>query len=198
MSSFSKVRKRINKEINTFKNNVDEEGRSIINITIYNDNDFLSPYSTSNEEILTEDTAKFLEHSAMTANPKNPLHINIYSDEIDSVEKEKYPKAIKNYYFNQLVDIQQKLKHNLIVSLIFTLASIIIFLAEFSFVQSLIKNDTINELINIIGWVFMWEAVDQFCIERSHINRQKYRYLNIMEAKLTFHKLKEKNKQIKK
>ena len=96
MAKIKQTQKRINKELKSYQSNSDDNGNSVINITVYNDNDFLSPYSTNNTEFLSEETATFLEHSAKVVPPKNPLHIRIHSNEIDDNEKVKYKKAIKN------------------------------------------------------------------------------------------------------
>ena len=48
MENIKKLNKRIKDDIHATKNNVDEDGRAIINLTIYDDEEFLSSFSTDN------------------------------------------------------------------------------------------------------------------------------------------------------
>jgi len=178
----------IENEIKKYDIELDEDGRYIINSTIYDDSHFLSPYSSCNKEIISDEIAQFLEQSSKIAPPKANLHLKVYSDQIDDTEKDVYKKAIKRYYLNQIIDIKRRLLFNSIVSLIFTLIGLatFIFLLFFS---NIFSSDIIYEIISIFGWVFLWEAVDNFFIERANLNRHKHRYINLYSAKITYYNL---------
>ena len=170
---------------------LDEEGRSVINITVYNDDDFLSPYACDTEEIISSEVSEFLEHSVKNVSPKSSLHLHIKSNEIDETEQVKYRTAIKNYYFTKLIDIKRQLRKLTLISIVFMLASLVIFACS-AFIPFLSSTPVINEFVIVIGWVFAWEAVDLFCIQRNQINIEKMRYTNLMYAKITYEKLDKK------
>ena len=197
MSSLKEIKKEINNELKSYRSNRDSAGRCVINLTIYDDDNFLSPYSLDNEEIISDEMSNFFDHATKAVAPKDSLHINIYSDKIDEEEKKIYPKAIKNYYYNQLLEIRRNLITNAIVSAMLAIVGVGIVIALFSI--SAIRNSyIIAELVTIFGWVFCWEAVDQFFIQRRILNRQRLRYINLMNAKITFKPLISNSRQINK
>ena len=77
----------------------------------------MSPYSSDNEEIISDEVAGFLENSAKQIKPTRSLKINIKSKTIAENEKPVYLRAIKNYYENESVVIKRNLKFNLIATL---------------------------------------------------------------------------------
>ena len=185
------INKQIKHELKNRQIEFDDEGRSIIDITVYDDEYFLSPYTSNNNELISDEVATFLDHSVKVVSPKEPLHINIISNSINQNEEIVYKRAIKNYYLNQIVDINRKLRFNSIASAMFTLIGLLTFFILL-LLDSTITSEIIYEIFSIFGWVFLWEAVDQFFIERNKLNRQKNRDLNIYGAKITFNKLNKK------
>lgn len=166
----------------------DDSGRSEINLTIYDDDNFLSPYSSDNEEIISDEVASFLENNVHLINPKEPLHIKISSNEINETEKGIYKRAINNYYFNEVVEIDRSLKFNTLATVLLTLISLIIFVGLY-FLMSYTSIPILPEVITVIAWVFLWEAVNQFFIERAFLRRRENRCLNLMSAKISFYAL---------
>ncbi len=189
MKSINEMKKEISSKIKRHDIKQDEDGNYIINATIYDDSNFLSPYTSDNEEMISEETATFLEQSSKIVPPKANLHIKIYSNEIDDREQEVYKKAIKKYYLHQIIDINRKLVFNSLISAIFTIVGLATFLILL-LLESKIPSDVIYEVFSIFGWVFLWEAVDQIFIERYYLNRQRYRYYNLYFTKITYEKIK--------
>lgn len=185
MENIKKLNKRIRDDIRATKNNVDEDGRAIINLTIYDDEEFLSSFSTDNEEVISEEVATYIENSASPINPIDPISITISSNKIGESKKERYTKAISNYYFNKLCDLYRELRHNTIISLLLALAGILVLVVQF-LVAKVYDQAVLLEIINIVAWVFLWEACDQFFIERRKLRLKVYRYINITNCKLKF------------
>lgn len=176
---------------------IDEEGREIINMVVHDNSDFLSPYSNDNQEIITQDVASFLNSKSKLIKQNKPLHIIIKSDKINDNEKNVYSKAIKNYYYNEKIDIERSLKFYLISSLILTVVSIIIFSLLYTVVQN-VNISILSEIITVIGWVFLWEAVDLFCIRSSLLQVKRRKCKNFINAQISFEKLNYSNlKKIK-
>ena len=133
-------------------------------MVVHDNSDFLSPYSSDNQEIITQDVASFLNSKSKLIKQNKPLHIIIKSDKINDNEKNVYSKAIKNYYYNEKIDIERSLKFYLISSLILAVVSIIIFSLLYTVVQN-VNISILSEIITVIGWVFLWEAVDLLFIK---------------------------------
>lgn len=133
-------------------------------MVVHDNSDFLSPYSSDNQEIITQDVASFLNSKSKLIKQNKPLHIIIKSDKINDNEKNVYSKAIKNYYYSEKIDIERSLKFYLISSLILAVVSIIIFSLLYTVVQN-VNISILSEIITVIGWVFLWEAVDLLFIK---------------------------------
>ena len=156
-----------------------------INMTVLNDNDFLSPYSPTDSPVISSDVADFLENSAENYLPKHKITLNIHSDCIDEQEQVAYDKAIRSYFSLKLQACKRDLKRNLIVSIIFTVIGII-GLAVMFLLDRFDVNGIWVEVIDIFAWVFVWEAVDQFFIERHKIARDARKYRAFTEATINY------------
>ena len=96
----------------------DADGCGVIKMAVYDDNDFLSPYSIRKESVINSEVAKFLDNSVNPINSKTPLKIKIYSDCITTEEQSDYRNGIINYYKNRLFETNLHLKRSLVVALI--------------------------------------------------------------------------------
>lgn len=160
----------------------------VINMTVLNDNDFLSPYSPTDSPIIASDVAEFLENGANKYLPKQSFQINVNSDCIDGQEQVIYDNAIRNYFNLKLNSAKQDLKRNLIVSIIFTVIGIA-GLAAMLLLDHFFDNAIWTEVVDIFAWVFVWEAVDQFFIERRKLLRDSRKYKALTEADIRYYQI---------
>lgn len=164
----------------------DDENRAIINLNIYDDSNFLSPYSANTSQIINDEVASFLENQVKLIKIKYPLTIIINSNCIDEKEKIIYTDALRRYYMNNKNEYQFEKRKVSIIVLIFFVVSVSILVTHFFYRGN---NNVILEIIDIIAWVFMWEAVDKFCIERFIQQRQVKRCQNFIDAKIIYKEL---------
>lgn len=156
-----------------------------ISLTVYDDSSFLSPYSSDNEEIISDEVAGFLENSAKQIKPTSSLKINIKSKTIAENEKPVYLRAIKNYYENESAEIKRNLKFNLIATLILFAISVVVLLVLFLVVAKF-NIQVLTEIVTIMAWVFLWEAVDLFFIRRPLLRRELHRCENLKNSEIVF------------
>lgn len=168
---------------------IDENGKIVISMVIHDNKEFLSLYCSDNQEIITQEVASFLDSKSKLIKQNKPLHIIIKNDKISENEKKIYSKAIKNYYYNEIIDLERTLKFYLISSLILALVSIVIFSLLYTIVQNA-NISILSEIITVIGWVFLWEAVDLFCIRSSLLQVKRRKCKNFLNAQISFEKLK--------
>lgn len=164
---------------------LNDEG--IINLTVRDDSQILSPYSQPNKPVISEELADYLENQSKAFRPKAALSINVYSDCIDDDEKKVYDKAIRNYFSLKLTEAERDAKRKTAISLVFTAIGV------FALVLTLILTakglgDVIAECLDIFAWVFLWEAVDQYFIERKTILFKRKRYETFVLSKISFFK----------
>ena len=170
----------------------DEEGRAVINMTVLDDNEFLSPYGEEKDIVISRETAAFLEHSTRAIHHNRDLTLVISSNVIDEKEKVLYKKGIHNYFENSFLALQKDLKRNLLTSTIFALIGVLYF-AVLIVISLFVDYDLILEMLSIAGWVFLWEAVELFFIDRTEMKNRQYRAYAFLNAKIIYEELNKKS-----
>ncbi len=154
-----------------------------VELTIIDKTQFLSPFC-GKKKIISSEVASYLENILNYYHPKFNLTLNILTKELTSKEEEQYKSAIINYYENNIIRIKRDLLRNLIISLIMLLIG-----AFFITIMLIINNHPIwSTILEIIGWVFVWEAVDIFFFKRHELNRELRKSIQIKNAKIIFQK----------
>ncbi len=148
---------KINLPINSYARDID--GNIIINMTVSDDSDFLSPYSAQNTPIISQDVSDFLENSVQAIPIKENFSLKIHSNCIDDDEKKLYSQGIKQYYADRTLHAKRELMRNIIIAIILGVMGLITLglahLVDFAF------NSVIwSEAVDIAAWVFLWECVD--------------------------------------
>lgn len=162
----------------------DGNGKSVIRMSVSDDGDFLSPYSNSEQSVISSEVASFLDNEAESLDLKRPVHIMVSGATIDKNERKIYPAAIKKYYRGRIADTGARLKKNLISTIIMA----VIGAAILSACVFLHVNDisVVAELADIAAWVFAWEAVDLFFLERPLLMREQLHNCRLYEAEITY------------
>lgn len=179
-----KTIRRIKKAALAAREETDENGRSIIRMSVKDDGDFLSPYSDSAESVISSDVADFLDNAAEGLDLKKPVHIIMSGATIDENERKTYPAAIKKYYRGRIAETSARLQKNLTSGIVMAIIGAAILLA----CVYLHLNDisVVAELIDIVAWVFAWEAVDVLFLARPLLKREELHNCRLYEAEVTY------------
>mgnify|MGYP006928569796 CR=1 FL=1 len=165
------------------KNNRNKIAELYLNVS--DDSDFLSKYSSGNKPIISGEVAEFLENSAKEFHPKSEIKLVITSSCVDETEKPLYIEAVKNYFSLKFSETEREIKRKTIVSLIFSIVGVIA-LAFMLLYENAYGNAIWTECIDIFAWVFLWEAVDQFFIERNALLLQMKRIKNFIDMDVEY------------
>ena len=114
---------------------------------------------------------------------------------IDDDEKIEYQRGIKNFYRLRIIDIQRRLKTNLFTAIIMITTAVFIF-SLYVLLEVLKANYILLQLIDIAGWVFVWEAVDLLFLERKKLRIEQLRDCSMCDAKISYEKINESNSNI--
>lgn len=179
-----KTIRRIKKAALAARAETDENGKSVIRMSVSDDGGFLSPYSDSAESVISSDVAAYLDNAAEGLDLKRPVHIIMSGATIDEDEKKIYPTAIRKYYRGRIADTGARLTKNLISSIVMAIIGAAI-LAACVFLHI---NDVsvVAELVDIVAWVFAWEAVDLLFLERPLLRREQLYNCRLYEAEITY------------
>lgn len=155
-------------------------------MTVLDDSEFLSPYSETNTPVISGEVAEFLENGANAAHLKDNFELNLNSNCIDGDKQTRYEQAIRNYFSLKLNAEHRELSRNNVMSLLFAIIGIV-GLAFMIICDQVLNMQAIwVECIDIFAWVFLWEAVDQFFIERRKIIRNRRRLKALAEMPIRF------------
>ncbi len=156
-----------------------------ITLSINDDSDFLSKYSPSDKPVISSEVAEFLENAAREFHPKAEIKLTVKGECVDDKEKPIYAEAIKNYFVLKHCETERDIRRKTFISIIFTIIGVIALAAMF-LVDGIFKNEIWTECVDIFAWVFIWEAVDQFFIERSGLLMRRKRLENFVNITVEF------------
>lgn len=166
----------------------DESGRAVIKMAVHDKSAFLSPYSHGAGEVINDEAAEFIRNSALGHTPKEQFSLHIYSDCINETEQEVYKNAIHEYFNRHFSDNAREMFIN-------TLQSVVMFgigligLMFMILAQQLGWGEIWVECIDIFAWVFLWETVDLFFLERATLRRKARRFLAFAKMEVNFYSL---------
>lgn len=157
----------------------------MVEIGIKDKTEVLAPFALDGKETINVEFANLLDNVSKSIPPKENMHLKLKCEKLTDKEKQDFSMAIKNYYFNSLIDNQRKLHNN---SLIFwsMIAISLLFLAILFIANHFDAPWIITEVLDIIAWVFVWEAVDLLAFQRSIYQYEMNRDLVLYKMKISF------------
>ena len=185
--------KHIKTEVEKIQNFGDEKDTMSIDVAVKNADSFLSEYNIGGKEIISHETAKFIDNVTEPVKAKQKLHLKISCENYSDKKEDVYKQAIDNYYINKFAGLDSEFKHALLLSFIMLIAGVV----SFIFLHFFAKWEMpyiVNMLLEIIGWVFVWEFVELVFFRAQKILRARNKTFKILTAKITFGKLNTKSK----
>lgn len=170
---------------------IDEDGRTVVNINVKDADSLLSDYNDHGKEIISAEMATFIDNVTKPISVKKEIHLKIACENYSKEKEFEYKGAITNYYINEFAHRDTKLKNNLMISIIMSVIAVLCFTILY-FMSVWNAPEILYLLFDVVSWVFAWEAVDQFFLERYFLKFKQYKEMQIIFAKITFRKLKER------
>ncbi len=159
-----------------------------INMTVIDDTYFLSMYSLKDKPVISSEVADFLENTAREYGPYDKFILNVYSDTIWDEDKSVYRKAVHNYYSLKIRDLIQQMRQKMFVATTFMLIGLAALLIM-AIYQKFLSIEVWNQLIQIFSWVFIWESLHIFFIDRRPLLIARRRYLSLANLDINYFKL---------
>lgn len=189
---FKKTLRNADKEIkqdNDFV--VDSTGDAVINIKATKAEQIFSAYNYDSNEKLNDELGEFIKDKAKFVPINKDIRIKLYTEQ--TTDEKEVKKAIKNHFKKEYVEIKNEKKHNLI----FSLAMFLIGLCSLAFqllMHTFFYNVYVYIIVEIATWVFFWEAVDSYFLQRATLKRKSATLLKLYSAEIDVIKLKEISK----
>ena len=183
--TYRELKKVVNQQIKDRQYKKDKNQRIIINMTVKNDDDFLSVFSQNDTPVISHEVAEFIEHSTDSLPPNELLTLRIHSSCIDDQEKILYQNAIKEYYLQKYISNENELKRNNIIAFVLALAGV--FTLAFKILYEYMNNNIVwAEVIDIVAWVLLWEGADIVFFGNRALNLKKKRYLSYISMNIEY------------
>ena len=144
-----------------------------INAKVKHEEEIYSGYNYDRNEVLNPAFSDFLVEKAESLHKRSKLRIKIFSD--FSLEEHELFSAIKNKFKGEFESYERKLKQTAIFSLVVLILGIL-FLGIFVLEEMFFHNVVLSIILEIASWVFIWEAVDSFFLERMTL-KEKWRQM---------------------
>ena len=163
-----------------------ENGTAYISAKVNSIDDIISKYSTKDYEWINPDFAQYLEECAYYIPIEENITIEICDGHFSKKEQELIRKVIKDYFGLQLgdkfLDLQSN-RHRSRVLLLFGIVSLIMFtvLSKLSIITA-----TLNELILLLLWYFLWEFADMAIIHGTELHSQRIEAGQLSTARIKF------------
>lgn len=165
-----------------------EDGSVQINVGLKDADDFFSPYSYKTYEMMNPDVIDYIEMCESTIPIKDSISLDIYTETpTTNQEKVRIRKAVKRNQAEQLTIINQKLKHNIIEGIIFSIIGFIILFVE-ALLYTKVSNMYLDTILAVVGWLFLWDGVEIMVSERADLKRQKLTCIRLINAKVHIRK----------
>lgn len=152
-----------------------------INVKVKHEEEIYSGYNYDRNEVLNPALSDFLVEKAESLHKRSKLRIKIFSD--FSLEEHELFSAIKNKFKGEFESYERKLKQTAIFSLVVLILGIL-FLGIFVLEEMFFHNVVLSIILEIASWVFIWEAVDSFFLERMASKEKRRQMARLYNAEI--------------
>jgi hypothetical protein len=144
---------------------------------------------------LDHDLRIFLEESSSDIPLKYEivLQFNVSKDTKDADKEERIKLGLRTYFSFVRNSLQAKIRDTYQKSGLYMLASFLLLFVSFSFQLETVGNTVLTTLVNgvnIVGWVFLWEAISTFAFTSRDAREKFSHYKRLSEAEVRFTYLK--------
>ncbi|MDE7257473.1 MAG: hypothetical protein K2N50_05920, partial [Clostridia bacterium] len=124
-----------------------------------------SAYSYSGDKLNSE-FCDFIYEKAKRAPINGELSLKIYTDQ--PIEADEVGKTLKSHYSNEYREAKQDMKRVTTIAIFMAFFGVLT-LGLFVLLNHFWDNFYISTIVEIAAWVFVWEAVDFFFLQRPQI-----------------------------
>jgi hypothetical protein len=124
------------------------------------------------------------------------LQFNVTNDPHDVEKEERIKAGLTTYFTFVRNELKTKIRKSREKSAAYTLASLLLLATSYSLRTSVAGGTvlaTLFEGINIVGWVFLWEAISTLLFKNRDIKQRFSHYKRFCDAPIGFHHTKKES-----
>ena len=160
----------------------DEEDRAIINVGAENYDDIFSPYCFKGGDTLSSSLVDYLAQKSGAVPLDYDLTIRFHVKGASEEKRKEIQAAVKENYQSDVHAIERRMKRTTSFSLIFLFIGILVTTIYLFFVEMAPKATTY--VVDILAWLFIWEGIDAFFLDRRLLQLDRLKALRLGTAKI--------------
>ena len=153
--------------MNKFEQNF--ENLNIVNIKVDNKEQVISKFSYDENDKLNKELSEFILDKTKTMSLNTDIKLNFYTS--SPIEQQEIKTTLQNHFREEYIETKHELKRANIFSLIMLILGVIS-LSILVLAHKFFDYFYFTTILEIASWVFVWEAVDIFFLQRSRLKRQ--------------------------
>ena len=162
---------------------LDEDGNGIIDVGAEEYSDIFSYYSLNGYNVLDTEFNNFIEAKADTIPMNRNLTMVFHIKDANTEKLCEIKNAVKDNYEREIFAINREMHRNTIFSLIMLIVGLSIF--GIYILANIFKFSFIFTAVAEIGaWVFLWESVDKFFLQRNKLKSERLKKYRLMKANI--------------
>lgn len=162
----------------------------IIDIKLKNKEQLISDYSYDNFETLNQNLEDYLITKTKNIYPFQEVQFNIYNS--TSLSKNEISHIFQSHFNNELTESKQELKRCNKISFVLLILGVLA-LASLLIFTKLFNNFYLKTILEIAAWVFIWESVDVFFLQRNKTKKRCMQINKILSANINIIKNKKQS-----
>ena len=161
-----------------------KDGSVQINVGLKNVEDFFLPYSFKTYELTNPDIIDYINMCEESIPKNERISLDIYLENKASKEaKQRIRHSIKRYYAEKIVRLKKEKHRNLLFGISYIVLGILLLLLE-SFFYDFFQKIHIEFLLDVVGWLFLWDGVETIIGEWDTIRQQLNQSYHLLNARI--------------
>ena len=142
----------------------------------------MSPFSGDGVPLLSADTAEFLEHRLKNFRPDASLSGGkLYRCRGAENVRLRNPELLPL----EFLETERELRKNSVQSTVMTVFAALLFALALVLDSYGVRAVLLN-MLDVVAWVFMWEAADLFFFQRSDMRLRRLRVFHLIQSRISF------------
>lgn len=158
----------------------DENGRAIINVGAENYDDIFSLFCYKGGDTLSSSLVEYLNQKASVIPLEYDLTIKFHVKNANDEKRKEIQAALKENYQSSIYASDQRIHRTTVFSLWFLILGIIF--ATTYILTNAKWHIAITYVIDLFAWVFLWEGIDAFYLDRRMMKLDKIKALRLATA----------------
>ena len=168
------------------KNYIQDGRNAVIPLSVKKVEDFYHPFDPK-QETLKEEVINYIDNIANVIPLECQITLEIKTKQMTKEEEQKVKEAFKAHYGLRLQTASITVKANYIKVLWLAILGLLIMIFYYYFyLKTFHGSNPWVEILDIVGWVSWWEAIDIFLFENSKSKAEKLNMKQLYDAKVSF------------